>query len=77
VHTRSPEKIREQFKRLGLDTDTLECNDKLRVFDWYTATLGMKPKEKRAVPSLKIADLSLDIRDEMRQTPEPEVLQYG
>jgi KaiC/GvpD/RAD55 family RecA-like ATPase len=74
VHTRPPEKIREQFKRLGLDTDTLESTDKLRIIDWYTASLGLKPTEKRAVPSLKTADLSLDMRDLMRETPSPELL---
>jgi len=70
VHTRPPEKIREQFNRLELDTETLESTGKLRIIDWYTASLGMKSKEKRAMDSLKIADLSLDMRDLMRQTPE-------
>ncbi len=74
VHTRPPEKIREQFKRLGLDTETLESTDKLRIIDWYTASLGLKSKEKRAVPSLKTADLSLDMRDLMRETSSPELL---
>ena len=74
VHARPPEKIREQFKRLGLDADTLESTGRLRIFDWYTASLGLKSKEKRSVQSLKIADLSLDMRGEMHETPSPEVL---
>ena len=75
VHTRPPEKIREQFKRLGLDVETLESTDKLRIIDCYTASLGRKSQEKRAVNSLKVADLSIDFgTHEMRETPMPELL---
>jgi len=77
VHTRPPEKIREQFKRLGLEAEVLESNGKLRIWDWYTASLGQKSKEKHAVDSLKIADLSLmmaAMRDEWRSSPEPDFL---
>ena len=59
VTAQPPENIRSQLALLGLDVGQLESNDKLRVFDWYTATLGRKSKEKYAFYSLKAADLSL------------------
>ena len=59
VATQPPENIRSQLAQLGLDVGQLEANDKLRVFDWYTATLGRKSKEKYAFYSLKAADLSV------------------
>jgi len=76
VHTRPPERIREQFKRLDLDAETLESTGKLEIWDWYTASLGLKSKEKLANDSLKIADLSLQQRGVMRRyaSPVPEVL---
>ena len=48
-----------QLKRLGLDTETLETEEKLRIMDWYTIQLGQKSKEKYANTSLKVADLSI------------------
>jgi KaiC/GvpD/RAD55 family RecA-like ATPase len=54
-----PESARLQFKRLGLDAETLEKEEKLRILDWYTIQLGQKSKEKYANTSLKVADLSL------------------
>jgi len=59
VAAQPPENIRSQLAQLGLDVGQLEANDKLRVFDWYTATLGRKSKEKYAFYSLKAADLSV------------------
>jgi len=59
VATQPPENIRSQLAQLGVDVKQLEANDKLRVFDWYTATLGRKSNEKYAFYSLKAADLSL------------------
>jgi KaiC/GvpD/RAD55 family RecA-like ATPase len=59
VAAQPPENIRSQLAQLGLDVGHLEANDKLRVFDWYTATLGRKSKEKYAFYSLKAADLSV------------------
>jgi hypothetical protein len=44
---------------LGVDVKQFEANDKVRVFDWYTATLGRKSNEKYAFYSLKVADLSV------------------
>jgi len=59
VATQPPENIRSQLAQLGLDVGQLEANGKLRVFDWYTATLGRKSKETYAFYSLKAADLSV------------------
>jgi hypothetical protein len=42
-----------------MNTEELEAKDQLRIWDWYTASLGQKSKEKYAVDSLKAADLSI------------------
>ena len=59
VTSQAPDKIRLQLKRRGLDVERLENEGKLRIFDWYTATLGQKSKERFAYDSLKVADLSI------------------
>jgi KaiC/GvpD/RAD55 family RecA-like ATPase len=59
VATQPPENIRSQLAQLSVDVKQLESNDKLRVFDWYTATLGRKSNERLAFYSLKAADLSV------------------
>jgi len=60
----SPSNIRNALKRLGVDTTSLEAepappNERLRIWDWYTATLGLKSNEKLAHSSLKTSDLSI------------------
>jgi len=60
VYTRPADNIRTGLKRLGLNVELLEKEDKLRIIDWYTATLGQKSKEKEAIDSLKVAELSID-----------------
>ena len=59
VTSQPPDNIRSQLKNLGVDVARLEAHDKLRVFDWYTATLGRRSNEKYAFYSLKAADLSV------------------
>jgi KaiC/GvpD/RAD55 family RecA-like ATPase len=59
VSAQPPDNIRSQLTQMGLDVKELEANEKLRVFDWYTATLGKKSNEMYAFYSLKAADLSL------------------
>ncbi len=55
----SPGSVRSQLKRLGLIPEELEKEDKLRIYDWYSVTLGGKSKEERdPVTSLKVQDLS-------------------
>ncbi len=85
VSAQPPENIRSQLARLGLNVAQLETDDKLRIFDWYTATLGRKSKEKYAFYSLKAADLSVlfakylmatepDSVDSLPPTPSPDWL---
>jgi len=84
VTSQPPENIRSQLKKLGVDVSRLEENDKLRVFDWYTATLGRKSNEKYAFYSLKAADLSVlhskymmasaDAVDSLQPAPSPDWL---
>ncbi len=70
-----PQKIRSQLNRLSLDVEDLEKDDKLRIWDWYTCTLGLKSKEKYAVDSLKVQDLSIGFsQSEMRSPPAPDLL---
>src|SRR3972149_7040710 len=70
VATQPPENIRSQLAQLGLDVGQLEASDKLRVFDWYTATLGRKSNEKYAFYSLKAADLRVLFPKYMVDTKE-------
>ena len=44
---------------MGVNSEQLEREDKLHIGDGYAATLGQKSKEKYALPSLKVADLSI------------------
>jgi len=84
VTSQPPENVRSQLKQLGVDVAKLESDDKLRVFDWYTATLGRKSTEKYAFYSLKAADLSVlhskymmasaDAVDSLRPVPSPDWL---
>lgn len=73
-----PENIRLKLQRLGLQVENIEKEGKLRILDWYTCQLGQKSKEKFAVPSLKVADLSIWILKEwMPSTPIPGVLEIS
>jgi len=44
AYDHAPESVRLQLKRLGLDVERLEKEEKLRIIDWYTIQLGKKPK---------------------------------
>ena len=84
VTSQPPENVRSQLKQLGIDVARLEADDKLRVFDWYTATLGRKSNERYAFYSLKAADLSVlhakymmaseDSIELIRPSPSPDWL---
>jgi KaiC/GvpD/RAD55 family RecA-like ATPase len=74
VAAQPPDRIRSQLKRLGLDTEQLELNDKLRITDWYTSSLGRKSREKYAYDSLKVSDMSLNMAKIMSQPPRPSYL---
>ncbi len=70
VATQPPENIRSQLGQLGVDVKQLEANDTLRVFDWYTATLGRKSNERLAFYSLKAADLSVLFAKYLMASPD-------
>ena len=70
-----PNNVRVQLGRVGLDVDNLERNDRLRVYDWYTPTLGRKSKEKYGIDSLKVADQSIQFRlteDDLKNPEDAE-----
>ncbi len=59
AYVRPPEFVRSKLERLGLNPGELEEDDRLRIWDFYTASLGQKSKERLAIDSLKVADLSI------------------
>ncbi len=74
-----PDNVRSKLARLGLDVQQLEADGRLEIIDWYTATLGLKSKEKFAIETLKVADLSImwtkqQMGKEVRQVPECLIL---
>lgn len=65
VTAQPPDNLRAKLKQLGLKPEVLERTmdiggeERLRIWDWYTATVGGKSKEKFAINSLKVSDLSI------------------
>ncbi len=75
ANSHSPDDIRSQLRRLGLAVEELERTDRLWITDLYSASIGQKSKERFAVESLKVADLSIYIgREAMGDSPAPEFL---
>jgi KaiC/GvpD/RAD55 family RecA-like ATPase len=73
--SQSPDDIRAQLRRVGLEPEVLEREHKLTITDWYTATLGQKSNEKHSHESLKIPELSIYFAQTiMRGEPEPDHL---
>lgn len=71
----SPDSARTRLSRLGLDVGELERQDRLRIHDYYTVTLGQKSKEKLGHNSLKVADMSIDFaKTQLTGPPMPNVL---
>jgi KaiC/GvpD/RAD55 family RecA-like ATPase len=71
----SPDDVRSVLTRLGVNFEEHEKEDKLRIWDFYTASLGKRSNEKYAYDSLKAADLSLRIaKEDMHEDPHPEWL---
>ena len=62
-----PMSVRSQLKRLGIDTRKLEEDERLRIYDWYTATLGQKSVEELKEDSLKVADMSIGWMKEAKE----------
>lgn len=75
VETQPPDQIRSQLRRFVPELEDLEANDTLRIWDAYSVTLGQKSKEKYAVDSIKVADLSIVFSGLMRQPAAPDTLQ--
>jgi KaiC/GvpD/RAD55 family RecA-like ATPase len=72
LSARPPENFRSQLRRFGLDSGELEAKDRLQIWDFYSATLGQKSKERYGFDSLKVADLSITIsRGQMHREPSP------
>ena len=72
--TQSPDDLRAKLSRFGLHVDALEKEGRLLIWDAHTATLGQKSKETMAPESLKVADLSLFVKEAMRGPPDPSWL---
>ena len=69
VAAQFPDNLRSQLRKLGLNVEEFEAGGKLEIWDWYTAALGQKSKEKfvGTSRSLKAADLSIEIgREELK-----------
>lgn len=69
VAAQLPDNLRSQLRKLGLNVEEFEAGGKLEIWDWHSATLGQKSKEKfvGASTGLKAADLSIDIgREELK-----------
>ncbi len=68
----SPDYVRSQLVRLGVDVQQLESSERLQIVDWYTVTLGQKSKEKISPPSLKVNDITIWFaKDSMQGPPDP------
>ena len=78
VNVQPPDNIRMQLRSLGVPVEELERDDKLRIHDIFTATLGQKSKEKYADESLKVQNMSIKFsREDMRRPPEPDLLRIA
>lgn len=78
VNSQPPDNIRKRLTSLGVPVEELEREDKLRIHDVFTATLGQKSKEKYAAESLKVQELSIQFsREDMRGPPEPDLIRIA
>ncbi len=57
--SQSPDDVRSQLSRLGLNVPELERKGDLIVWDDYTLTLGQRSTEQYTWSSLKVADISI------------------
>jgi len=77
AYAQSPDDIRLKLTRMGVDPLALEKNEKLQIWDWYTCQLGRKSKEKFAIGSLKVADLSIQFARDYMHRSLSEILQIS
>jgi len=71
-----PDNVRAQLTRLELPVEVMEKEDRLRIYDWYTPTLGRKSKENYGIESLKVADQSIIFRLTEDDLNHPEELEW-
>ena len=75
LSSRPPENIRSQLTKLGVNVQDLEGGGKLRIWDAYSATLGLQSQEKYRLESLNVADLRIWAAKEfMHQPVSPDLL---
>jgi KaiC/GvpD/RAD55 family RecA-like ATPase len=76
--TTPPDAVRVHLRRLRVNVEELERNDRLRIWDWYSRVMGRSSTEKYSVDSLKAADLSIRMLKDMKRVPPvPEVLRIS
>lgn len=69
TYVQPPDDVRSGLKRLGIDTESFEREDKLGIANYYTATLGQKPD--RGI-FLKVSEESIRYQAEgMKAPPAP------
>lgn len=66
VATQPADNVRLRLGRLGVDTQDIENEERLIIRDFYSATLGMKSKEKHATDSLKVHEWSPSFAQELK-----------
>ena len=70
-----PDSARSQLKHFGIDAEKLEAEGSLDIYDLYTCQLGQKSKEKYALESLKVSDLSIWLSGALKlASPDPNLL---
>ena len=70
-----PDSVRSQLGRFGIDVEKLEAEESLAIYDLYTCQLGQKSKEKYALESLKVSDLSIWLSGALKlASPDPNLL---
>ena len=74
VTAQLPDRIRTKLRKTGMVPDQLERSGALRIFDWYTSTLGRKSNEPLALDSLKVADMSIQFAK--AQIPGPPIPEF-
>ena len=75
----TPARVRDALSRLGVDCAKLETgpedHEPLRIWDYYTASLGVKSNEKLQQPTLKVAEISIHfIKEQFTRTPDSDRL---
>ena len=74
----SPDSLRSRLQKSGLNPAKLEADDKLRIQDYHTATLGRASGERLHTHTIKVNDMTLEwakiIRAYEQAGPETHLL---